>query len=379
MPRCSLLASELRVMLFERHKNRYTNQQNVFFTHGRFKDSSRINRGWTPDLVKGVKRMESPPLVSVVVTVYNRIRFLRFALQSILEQTFRSFEIIVTDDANNPETKSICDSFRQPKIRYRFNASPLGVAQNLRVAISQTGGRYVAILNDDDTWEPDFLELLVAPLENSPERILAFGDHWIMHEDGQIDVHRTTENTARYRRNTLPEGEMRDWQARVVLENTIPLAMAAMFRKDAVNWDLLVQEVAGAYDFWISCLLASSGRPAYYVPRRLSRYRIHSSMETARKAVNKNENMIFIYARLIELNLFPRLEASLRRRYREALFVCGKDCLLFNRLPKGREYFLRSLKACLNGKALGGLVLTCLPRRFRTVCLRALSQQPWAP
>jgi hypothetical protein len=216
---------------------------------------------------------------------------------------------------------------------------------------------------------------LGGPLENSPERILAFGDHWIMLENGQIDVRRTNENSARYRRNTLPEGEMRDWQLRAVLENTIPLAMAAMFRKDAVNWHLLVQEVAGAYDFWISCLLASSGRPAYYVPRRLSRYRIHSSMETARKAVDKNANMIFIYARMIELNLFPQLKAALRRRYREALFICGKDCLLFDRLSKAREYFLRSLKACLNGKALAGLVLTCLPRRFRTVCLRALTQQ----
>jgi glycosyltransferase involved in cell wall biosynthesis len=300
---------------------------------------------------------------------------LRFALQSILEQTFRSFEIIVTDDGNSPETRSVCDSFRQRKIRYRFNASPLGVAQNLRVAISESRGKYIAILNDDDTWEPDFLELLVAPLENSPERILAFGDHWIMHEDGQIDVHRTAENTARYRRSTLPEGEMRDWQVRAVLENTIPLAMAAMFRKDAVNWDLLVQEVAGAYDFWISCLLASCRRPAYYVSRKLSRYRIHSSMETGRKAVDKSENMIFIYARLIELNLFPELQPSLRRRYREALFICGKDCLLFHRLSKAREYFLRSLKAYLNSKALAGLMLTCLPRRFRTVCLRALTQQ----
>jgi hypothetical protein len=196
-----------------------------------------------------------------------------------------------------------------------------------------------------------------------------------MLEDGQIDVRQTAEHTARYRRNTLPEGEMRDWQVRAVLENTIPLAMAAMFRKDAVNWDLLVQDVAGAYDFWITCLLASSGRPVYYVPRRLSKYRIHSSMETARKAVDKNENMIFIYARLTELNLFPELEPSLRRRYREALFICGKDCLLFNRLSNAREYFLRSLKAGLNSKALAGLVLTCLPRRFRTACLRALTQQ----
>jgi glycosyltransferase involved in cell wall biosynthesis len=353
-------------------QNRYTNSEEICNS---FVDLQRSSTDRSRIDAKGIKQMEPPPLVSVLVTVYDRIGFLRFALQSILEQTFPSFEIIVTDDANNPEIKSICDSFRQRKIRYRSNASPLGVAQNLRVAISQTRGRYIAILNDDDVWEPDFLKLLVAPLENSPERILAFGDHWIMLEDGRIDVNQTAENTDRYRRKTLPEGEMRDWQVQAVLENTIPLAMAAMFRKDAVNWDLLVEDVAGAYDFWISCLLASCGRPAYYVPRRLSRYRVHSSMETARTAADKNENMIFIYGRLIELNLFPQLEAALRRRYRDALFVCGRDYLLFNRLSKAREYFLQSLKTCLNAKALGGLMLTCLPRRFRTVCLRALTQQ----
>ena len=314
------------------------------------------------------------PSVSVVVTVFNRVRFLRDALQSILEQTFRSFEIIVTDDANNSEIRSICRSFREREIRYRFNSSPLGVARNLCAAIPETRGRYIAILNDDDIWEPEFLELLVPPLENSPERVLSFSDHWIMLEDGRIDVRRTDENTARYQRNTLAEGEIRDWATHAVLDHTIPLAMAAVFRKDAVNWDLVVEDVAGAYDFWISCLLASCGKPAYYVPQRLSRYRIHGLMETAKTAENKDENMVFIYAKFLELNLFPRLEASLRQRYREALFACGKNYLFFDRLPKAREYFLRSLKTSLNAKALVGFILTCLPRRLRTTFLTALSR-----
>jgi len=318
--------------------------------------------------------MELSPLVSVVVTVYNRSQFLRGALQSILEQTFRSVEIIVTDDSNNSEIKSICDSFCRCEIRYRSNTSPVGVARNLRAAISETRGKYIAILNDDDAWESRFLERLVTPLENSPETVLAFSDHWIMVEDGRIDVLRTAENTARYGRNTLPEGEIRDWAAQAVLGHTIPLAMAALFRKEAVNWHLLVEKVAGAYDFWISCLLASCGRPAYYIPERLSKYRVHRLMETARRAADKNENMVFIYGSLIEFNLFPGLKASLRRRYRESLFACGKDYLSFGRLSKAREYFLRSLKESFNAKALAGLVLTWLPRRLQTARLsRALN------
>src|SRR5207245_1619072 len=136
--------------------------------------------------------------------------------QSVLEQTFRSFEIIVADDSNHSEIKSICDSLHQPKIRYRGNSFPVGVALNVRTAVSEAGGKYVAILNDDDTWEPDFLDLLVTPLENSSERVLAFADHWIMLSDGQIEVCRTDENTVRYRRDILAEGEMRNWEARAV-------------------------------------------------------------------------------------------------------------------------------------------------------------------
>jgi glycosyltransferase involved in cell wall biosynthesis len=317
--------------------------------------------------------MDILPLVSVVVTVYNRVQFLRNALQSVLEQTFRSFEIIVADDSNSSEIKSICDSFDRPKIRYRSNSSPVGVALNLRAGIAEARGRYIAILNDDDAWEPDFLALLVAPLENCSERVLAFADHWMMLPDGKIDVHRTEENTSRYRRNTLSAGELRDWEARAIIHHTVPLAMAAIFRKDAVNWKLVVGEVTGAYDFWITCLLASTGRPAYYIPQRLSRYRIHGSMETARRAADKNENMVFIFAKLVELGMFPQLEAALRRRYRDALFACGKDYLSFDRLPRAREYFLKSCQVSMNGKALAGWALTFLPRGLRRKCLASVA------
>jgi glycosyltransferase involved in cell wall biosynthesis len=310
-----------------------------------------------------------------VVTVHNRVQFLRNALESVIGQTARSFEIIVSDDSNNPEIKSICDSFHRPDIRYRSNPAPLGVALNLRAAIAEARGQYIAILNDDDSWEPEFLALLLPPLEDSSERVLAFGDHWIMSEDGQIDVGQTDENTGRYRRDTLPEGEIRDWETQAVLDHTVPLAMAAIFRKDAVNWDLVVKDVAGAYDFWITCLLASTGRPAYYIAKRISRYRIHSSMETARKAAGKNENMVFIFARLIELGMFSQLKVALRHRYRDALFVCGKGYLLFDQPSRAREYFLKSCKASVNTKALAGLLLTYLPRQLRSKCLAAFARK----
>ena len=301
----------------------------------------------------------------VIVTVYNRTQFLRQALQSALDQTFDSFEIIVTDDSGSDAIKLICDSFQDSRIRYRTNSATVGVALNLRAAINEARGKYIAILNDDDAWEPEFLEKLSTPLEQNSNRVLAFSDHWIMSENGQIDVKKTDDNTVHYGRKTLADGEITDLGDFVLEKNGVPLAMASVFRKDAIDLELLVKDVSGAYDFWISCLLAASRQPAYYVSERLTRYRIHGAMETGRKAPDKSENMVFIYHKLIDLGAFPNKNYLLTSRYSQALYRVGRDNLLFNHVRDARVHFLQSLKVAKSSKTIISLLVTYLPKQLR--------------
>jgi glycosyltransferase involved in cell wall biosynthesis len=317
--------------------------------------------------------MDAFPLVSVVLTVFDRKELLLEALNSVLDQTFHSFEIIVADDANDAEIEKICRSLNQPFVRYYPNKSPVGVGLSLRSAIAEARGKYIAILNDDDKWELDFLDRLVGPLEESAQRVLSFADHWIINGDGKIDFAATDANTVKYLRHLLKEGELSDWQKSAVLDHTIPLAMAAVFRKNAVDWTLLVKDVEGAYDYWIACLLASTGRPAYYVSKRLSQYRIHAAMETGRQAPDKNENMVFILAKLRELQLFPELEASLCRKYQDALFACGKDYLRFGDALRARERFRKCASISATPKALAAWLLTYLPPAISRAALRRRS------
>jgi glycosyltransferase involved in cell wall biosynthesis len=297
----------------------------------------------------------------VIVTVLNRSQFLRAALKSILDQTFSSFEVIVTDDSGKAELESVCASFQNECIRYRANSTPLGVALNIRAAAEEARGSYIAILNDDDIWEPSLLERLVTPLLKNAELVLSFGDHWIILENGQIDYDRSDENSAFYHRTLLHEGPLHDWESTAVIDQSVPLAMAAVFRKDTVDWDLVVFDVGGAYDFWIACLLASSRKPAYYVNQRLSRYRVHDSMETAQQAANKNSEMVFIFSQLIELNFFPKLRKLIVGRYRQALITCGRNFLSFGNASEGRLYFLKALQKAPNPKVIAGLLLTFFP------------------
>jgi len=302
---------------------------------------------------------------TVIVTVYKRTQFIQQALQSAIDQTLGDIEIIVTDDSAHSEIQAICDSLQDSRIRYRTNACTLGVALNLRAALAEAKGEYIAILNDDDVWEPEFLEKLVAPLEKDSHLVLSFSDHWIILQNGQIDVQGTDENTVLYGRNLLPCGIVADLADLVLRKNGVPLAMASVFRKDALDLELLVKDVSGAYDFWISCLLAASNRPAYYVPERLTRYRIHETMETARKSSDKNENIVYIYRRLIDSKKFTGKEDLLFQTFQQYLYHAGRDNLLFNQVSRARAHFLESLAIAKDYRTILSLIACYFPKQLR--------------
>ncbi|MBU2858408.1 hypothetical protein HF289_16625, partial [Acidithiobacillus ferrooxidans] len=228
---------------------------------------------------------------------------------------------------------------------------------------------------DDDAWEPEFLESLLLPFQNDPGVSLCFCDHWIVSEDGGIDLLGTDANSVRYGRDILPEGKIDDLEGLVLEKNGVPMAMAAIFRKNAIDIGLLVGDVAGAYDLWLSCLLAAGGNSAYYIAKRLTRYRVHGQMESGRKAPDKNKNMIFIYEKLMELGLFPKKMPFLYRKYSQYHFQVGKDHLWFNNPKMARSYFLGAFGSGLNCKALAGITLSFLPRNFRIV-LKVTAERP---
>lgn len=300
----------------------------------------------------------SPAPVSVLVTVYQRTEFLREALLSALAQTLPAVEIIVTDDSDSPALRALCDEFAGSSVRYRSNPERLGVVGNLRAAASEARGEFLAILNDDDLWEPEFLASLVPPLMENTTRVLAFCDHSIIRVDGSQDLIATEANTRCYGRHELAPGDHQNTAHLVLTLNAVPLAMGSVFRKDAVQWSALPAGVVGAYDYWISCTLAATGRPFFFCMERLTRYRIHDAMETARQAADKNENMVFIYRALLEKVMFPGWEGWLKKSLADALRACGRDHWRNRKTESARQFFAASCKTRLNAKAVLGWLLS---------------------
>jgi glycosyltransferase involved in cell wall biosynthesis len=221
------------------------------------------------------------PLVSVVVPAFNRTRYLGAALESALGQTYRNIEILVSDDASREDIfGAVVARYTDPRVKYHRNPSNLGMGMNTWGALVRAGGKYVATLHDDDIWEPDFLETLVPPLERDESLSVAFCDHWIIDEAGAVNVGASDDNTRRWNRHRLERGPIRPYLEWAMAIRVVPAAMAALFRKAAIDWTDFPPEVGTFYDAWLTYLSARTGADGYYEPRRLTRYRVHQQSET---------------------------------------------------------------------------------------------------
>jgi glycosyltransferase involved in cell wall biosynthesis len=130
--------------------------------------------------------MNLPPIVSVVLPTLNRAKTLGRAIQSVLDQTFGDFELIIVDDGSTDDTKLVFDKYAgQEKVRLISQLVPgCSAARNIGVCVSR--GRYVAFQDSDDEWVPDKLEKAVEALEDSgPEVGVFYSDMIRIEEDGR--------------------------------------------------------------------------------------------------------------------------------------------------------------------------------------------------
>ncbi len=108
------------------------------------------------------RKQASNPLISVIVTTYNRERYLTETLQAILKQTFQDFEILVVDNYSNYKFDELIKSLNSPKIRYFQNANNGVISVNRNVGLKYAVGKYVAFCDDDDVWIENKLEKQLA-------------------------------------------------------------------------------------------------------------------------------------------------------------------------------------------------------------------------
>lgn len=108
------------------------------------------------------------PAVTVAIPTQNRAEFLRRAVASVQEQSFRNFEIVVVDNASTDGTSEVIDGMADSSIRHDRSESTLGMLDNWNRCIQLAKGELLVILGDDDVMDRRFLEMSVCPHRENP-------------------------------------------------------------------------------------------------------------------------------------------------------------------------------------------------------------------
>ena len=125
--------------------------------------------------------------ISIVITTYNRERYLSAAIESILAQTWTDFELLIWDDGSTDASVEICHDYARRDNRVRVVTAPhQGRVAALKAAIAETNGTYLGWVDSDDLLAPTALAETVAILETEPDVGLVYTNYYDINETGDI-------------------------------------------------------------------------------------------------------------------------------------------------------------------------------------------------
>ena len=132
--------------------------------------------------------IEQIPKASVIMSAYNGEKYLKEAIESILNQTFKDFEFIIVNDGSTKETADILESYAKNDLRIKVIVNPenIGLTKSLNRAIQETNGTYIVRMDSDDISLPERLEKQIEFMNNNPEIGLLGTGYYEINHDGII-------------------------------------------------------------------------------------------------------------------------------------------------------------------------------------------------
>lgn len=224
------------------------------------------------------------PFVSILIPNYNHARFLDQRLQSVLNQTYQNFEVIILDDCSTDNSLEVIEKYRHnPRIREvvmskHNSGSPF---KQWNKGIRLANGDLIWIAESDDYCDKTLLMELVSAFLKYPDTVVAFSSYVQVFDDGSFRMNKI-------RKNQYYNGKafVKKWMS---MQCVIMNASGAIFsKKAALNVPLTFTEYKGCGDYLFWTQISEQGHVAY-VPQNLTSFRIHSDAITPRNYSSGNE------------------------------------------------------------------------------------------
>jgi glycosyltransferase involved in cell wall biosynthesis len=314
-----------------------------------------------------------PPTLTVVIPTYKRHTLLMIAVASALAQRDVDLEVVVTVDGDDERGAEVAASFSDSRVRVLWDGRKRGEALNTIRGIQGGSAPFFAILHDDDIWLDDLARTLIEPLVSDETVSVSFADHVIIDEHGNVDDLASSENSRHYGREALAAGRHQPFYSLALIDQSIPAVMTAVYRRAHVPLRDTPADLEVNFDLWLAWLAAKGGTAAYFTPRVLSQYRVHSASITGSSSpqggtatgqlawAHAGVQMNRLFLQELELvayhETFRRRLASSQRR----LAILMKA----QKTPGAIGQALQSLRTKLTFKGLVTLVIVLGPRSLR--------------
>jgi glycosyltransferase involved in cell wall biosynthesis len=186
------------------------------------------------------------PVVSVIIPAYNRLEYLRPAIESVFSQTLSHWDLLIADDGSDTETRAYLttlESLPRVKIIWLAHTGNPGAVRN--AALREATGEYVAFLDSDDVWMPMKLELQIAALRSCVDRRWSYTGYVCIDETGGTRTYPGTRPWIPHRGAILEHLLMQEvevWTPAVVVERRLLAQVGGFDEKQPVFED---------YDLWL--------------------------------------------------------------------------------------------------------------------------------
>ena len=238
------------------------------------------------------------PIVSIGLPVYNGEDFLKYALDSLLSQTFRDFELIISDNASTDNTPKICQEYvlRDKRIRYIRQNNNMGALWNFNFVLKQSNKEYFIWVSSDDKLHPEFLEKNIDILEKNKNVVCSIGD--VIYSDVvnyEFKSNNETKKTFRQRYVKSTYGTYES-KVRTYLKFFQASMMYGLYRRDKLQKSITINKIFLAFDLSIILNVLKYGDFHVIDENLLHRYNkgSHSIIRTLREYDISLINIIFL-------------------------------------------------------------------------------------
>jgi glycosyltransferase involved in cell wall biosynthesis len=217
------------------------------------------------------------PKVSALIPSYNHAKFIGEAIQSVLDQTFQDFEIIIKDDGSSDNSLEVIRSFNDSRIHLEVNkCNHWSGTHNDLIILAK--GEYLALLNSDDVWMLDKLEKQVKFLDENPQYAAVFSDAQAISEAGN---NLTDTNHFYYSIFNQPNRTRTEWLKYFLYQGNCICHPSMLIRAHVYEEIGLYNQLMGALpdmDMWIRLC---SNYEIHILPEKLIKFRILNGEKNA--------------------------------------------------------------------------------------------------